>query len=137
MANIWRNKRRSSIVIISVIIGLISLIITDSLSMGFLNQMLNNQIKSNLSHIQIHKKGFNDNKVIQNYINNSQKVETVLKNNSNVEHYSERIVTFGLLSSASNSAGVLINGIVPEQEKSVTNISELIKNGRYLSGKRA
>lgn len=62
--NIWRNKRRSLIVVTAVVIGLVSLIFTDSLSVGMIRQMLDNQIGSHISHIQIHKNGFNDNKII-------------------------------------------------------------------------
>ena len=77
--NLWRNKRRSVIVILSVTVGLIATILTDTLSMGFLAQMLNNQIRSSIAHIQIHKKGFNDNKTVQNSISNPQFVENEIK----------------------------------------------------------
>lgn len=133
--NIWRNKRRSLIVLISVIVGLVAIILYDSLSVGMIVQMLENQIGSHVTHLQIHKKGFNDNKVIRNYIPDPQKVEDALSRHPLVKAFSKRVLTFGILSSATNSSGVYLVGIVPEQEEKVTKIKSSLVKGRYLSGK--
>ena len=133
--NLWRNKRRSIIILISVIIGVVALIIMDALSIGMVRQMLENQIGAHVSHIQVHKKGFNDNKIIQNYLPNSDRVETVLKNTEGIKYYSPRVLTFGLLSSATNSSGVYLVGINPEEEEKVTKIKRSLVEGDYLSGK--
>ena len=133
--NLWRNKRRSVIVLVSVIIGVLALIIMDALSIGMVAQMLENQIGSHISHIQVHKNGFNDNKIIQNYLPDSKRVDKVLANSDGIKHYSPRVLTFGLLSSASNSSGVYLVGINPEQEEKVTKIKRSIVEGDYLSGK--
>jgi putative ABC transport system permease protein len=132
--NIWRNKRRSLIVLSSVIVGVIAAILVDGLSNGMLKQMLFNQINSSVSHIQIHKKGFYDNKTVQNYIPDYQKAVNAVKNNPSVKYYSERVITFGLLSSASNSSGVYINGVNPAQEQNITDINRSIVEGSYLKG---
>ena len=134
--NRWRNKRRSIIVVGSVIVGVVALIIMDCLSSGMLYQMLFNQISSRISHIQIHEKGFNDKKVVQNYIQNYRKVENEVKENLSVKAYSKRVITFGLLSSATNSSGVYINGIIPSEEEKITKIKNSIIEGSYLTGKK-
>lgn len=133
--NIWRNKRRSIIVLISIIIGVVAIILSDTLSIGFMQQILDNQIGSHVSHLQIHKNGFNDNKIIQNYLPDQRAVEAALKENPIVEHFSKRIISMGLMSSASNSAGVMMVGIIPEDEQKITKIKESIVEGVYLSGK--
>ena len=133
--NIWRNKRRSLIVMVSIVVGLVAIVLYDSLSVGMIMQMLENQIGSHVAHIQIHKKGFNDNKIIQNYVPHPEKVEAVLSRHPSVEHYSKRVLTFGILSSATNSSGVYLVGIVPEQEEKITKIKSSLVKGRYLSGK--
>ncbi len=132
--NIWRNKRRSLIVLSSVIVGVIAAILLDGLTMGMLNQMLSNQINSSISHIQVHKKGFNDNKTVQNYLPDYRKTEEAIRDNPSIKYYSKRVITFGLLSSASNSSGVYINGIIPEEEQNVTYIKRSITEGSYIKG---
>jgi ABC-type lipoprotein release transport system permease subunit len=134
--NIWRNKRRSLIVITSVVMGLIAIVLTNGLANGMLQQMLFNQINLNISHIQIHKKGFNDNKIVQSYLPDYQKVESILKSNSAIESYSKRVLAAGILSSANNSSGVLIKGIDPLEESKVSIIKSSIIEGKYLGNNK-
>ncbi len=132
--NIWRNKRRSLIVIGSVVVGVIAAILLDALQGGMVNQMLFNQISLNVSHIQIHKKGFNDHKEIKSFLPHPGTVEKILKNEKRVKYYSKRVITFGLLSSADNSAGVFIYGIEPSREAKVSIVNKLLVRGKYFTG---
>ena len=132
--NIWRNKRRSIVILTSVVIGVIASVFMDSLSAGMIYQMLDNSINMGVGHIQIHRVGFRENKTIQNFIPDYKQVEEQLKKDPSVKSYSKRVVAFGLLSSATNSSGIYINGIVPSMEENVTSIKKSIVEGRYLSG---
>lgn len=134
--NIWRNKRRSLIVLTSVIVGLVAIIISDGLSNGMIGQMLFNQIDLNISHIQIHKKGFNNNKVVKNYIPDYKKVEHILKNDPSVKAFSKRVFVTGILSSANNSSGVMIYGIDPSEEAKVSIVKNSIIEGSYLTNNK-
>ncbi len=133
--NIWRNSRRSIIVLTSIIVGLVAVVLYDALSVGMIQQMLDNQIGAHVAHIQIHKQGFNDNKLVQNYVPNSRQVAQALTNAPGVKAFSPRVITFGILSSATNSSGVSLIGVDPEQEARVTKIKKSVVEGRYLSGK--
>ena len=132
--NIWRNKRRSAIVLGSVVVGAVAVILTEGLTNGFLRQMLYNQLNTTVSHIQIHRQGFKDNKTIQNYIPDNQLVEKTLNNNPNIESYSGRVLTFGLLSSARNSSGIYIYGVDHKKETQVSDIEKYITKGKFLTG---
>lgn len=134
--NIWRNKRRSLIVLSSIVISIAGVIFYDGLNNGMLNQMLFNQINTGVSHIQIHKKGFKDNKTVKDYIPDYRKVGEILRNNQSVKYFSERIIVFGLLSSATNSTGVYINGIEPSAEENVTIIKNSVTGGSYPDGNK-
>ncbi|MCB9090183.1 MAG: ABC transporter permease [Calditrichae bacterium] len=130
--NIWRNYRRSVLVLLSVVIGLIAIILYDSLSIGMIQQMLDNQIGAHVSHIQVHKKGFNDNPVIQNYLPDPARVRQLLAQQKGVAHFSERVITFGIVSSATGASGVSMVGIYPQQEVQITKIKNSLVEGRYL-----
>ncbi len=131
--NIWRNRRRSLIVLTSVIVGLVAIVISDGLSNGMIGQMLSNQINLNISHIQIHKKGFNSNRTVKNFIPDSKKVDEVLKADPSIKSYSKRVFVTGILSSANNSSGVKIYGIDPNQEAKVSIIKSSMIEGSYLT----
>lgn len=132
--NLWRNKRRSLIILASMVIGVVAIILADTLSIGMMQQILDNQIGSQVSHLQIHKMGFNDNKIIQNVVPDYPKVEAILNQHQMVERYSKRLISYGLVSSATNSAGAQIVAVDPQAESEVTKIDESIISGKYLSG---
>jgi putative ABC transport system permease protein len=131
--NLWRNKRRTLLVICSIVVGISSTLVYDTFGRGLMLQMLNNQINTHYSHIQIHKKGYNDNKIVQNFIEHPDSVENVLKSDKNIKHYSERTMVYGLIKYASNSSGIYLVGIEPDKEKEITVIKSNIIRGRYLS----
>jgi putative ABC transport system permease protein len=132
--NIWRNRRRSLIVLGSIIVGMAILIFYDALVVAFLDQSLENQIGAHTAHIQINRYGFNDNKTVQNFLPGVETVEHALRENPLVKHFSKRIISYGLLNSAYNSSGISLVGIDPNNEQHVTTIYESIVEGRYLSG---
>ena len=129
--NIWRNKRRALIVISSVVVGIIAIVLTDGLSNGMINQMLFNQINLNVAHIQIHKKGFINDKIVKDFIPDDEKVSTVLNNDPYIKAYSRRVIAEGILSSANNSSAVEIYGIIPGEEQKVSIIKDQIIEGTY------
>jgi ABC-type lipoprotein release transport system permease subunit len=133
--NIWRNKRRSLIVLAAIVVGMVVLVFSESFIAGSLKGMLDNQIGSHTSHIQIHRKGFSDNKIIQSTIPNASFVEGVLQGSPGVLRHSKRVVTYALISSASNSSGVSLVGVDPAQEQQVSKIQASVVQGSYLSGK--
>ncbi|TAL68289.1 MAG: ABC transporter permease [Bacteroidetes bacterium] len=133
--NLLRNKRRTLIILSSIIIGVAATLIYDSINAGMIDQMLVNQINTYYSHIQIHKKGFNDNRLVTSYIPEYKKVEDVLKKQKYITAYSNRVIAFGMLSSANSSAGISMIGIEPEREKRVSDIHKMVIEGRYPSGK--
>ncbi len=134
--NIWRNKRRSLIVMTAIAIGITALVLTDAIYNGLLIEMLDNQIRSHIAHIEIHSRGFNDNKVIENSMKEYGNVEKALGTNPNIAYFSRRIITYGIISSASNSSGITIVGVDPAPEANITKIRASVIAGHYLDSSR-
>ena len=130
--NLWRNKRRSVIILTSIIIGVAAMDCVDGLMRGFAVQMLDIQLGAHTAHLQIHASGFNDNKVVQKFMATSDTALEALDSSAHVRYFSRRTVSFGLLSSASNSSGVSLVGIDPAQEKLLTTIHSSIIEGGYF-----
>ncbi len=131
--NILRNKRRSIILIVSIMIGVIAMFLTDAISIGMMQQMLTNQIGADAGYIQIHQKGYHRDPALKNSITDTAPVRAALARDSSAYVVSERLRTFGLVSSAYNSAGVSIVGIIPREEKRVTTVHEYVVKGTYLT----
>ncbi|HUI30241.1 MAG TPA: ABC transporter permease [Candidatus Acidoferrales bacterium] len=135
--NILRNKRRSLILVISIIIGVMAIVLTDGLSVGMMQQMLTNQIGADAGYIQVHKKGYQANPALKNSVADPEEIRTALAKVTLPCNVSERLRTFGIVSSAYNSSGVSILGVEPGSEKKVTTICKYVTKGTYLSGKPA
>ncbi len=133
--NVLRNKRRSLILITSIVVGVVALVLTEGFAVGMLHQMLTNQIGADAGYIQIHKKGYQSDPTLENSMTDPEPVRDALEKDSAVLDYSERLRVYGLISSAYNSYGVSIVGIVPSEEKRITTISQYVTKGTYLSGK--
>src|SRR5208283_4725416 len=63
--NLWRQKRRSLVVISSIMLGILLILLLIGIINGMTAQMLDNNISTRLGHIEISKKGFFDNLMLQ------------------------------------------------------------------------
>lgn len=131
--NIWRNKLRSSVVIISIILGLWSGLFIMAMTLGLNEQRMSGAVNSYLSHIQIHNKDFQENFDKKDTIVSHEALIQQLDTISQIVSYSKRLVIQGMASTAKGNYGVQIMGIIPEQEKKVTNISDNLIEGTYLN----
>lgn len=131
--NILRNKRRSLILILSVMIGTVAVIFTEAFGGGMMQQMLTNQIGADVGYIQIHGKGYQTDPKIENSITDPDRIRGMLAKKRGLLKFTERLITFGLVSSAYNSSGVSIVGIMPNEEQKITTISKCVVKGSYLS----
>lgn len=132
--NILRNRRRSIILITSIVVGVLALVLTEGFAVGMLHQMLKNQIGADAGYIQIHRKGYQSDPGLENAMSDPATIRKILEKDSGELNFSERLRVFGLVSSPYNSYGVSIVGIVPREEKKITTIADYIVKGSYLSG---
>ena len=134
--NIWRNKLRSLVVIISIVFGLLGGIIIIAMSYGLNEERMNNAVDTYLSHIQIHNNLFSEDYNIKHTINNLDIIEKAINEDKRVVSYSKRIVLNGMLSNSNGSYGIQVKGIDPDEEIKVTNTHEKIIDGEYFRSKR-
>ena len=134
--NIWRNKLRSLVVIISIVFGLLGGIIIIAMSYGLNEERMNNAVDTYLSHIQIHNNLFSEDYNIKHTINNLDIIEKAINEDERVVSYSKRIVLNGMLSNSNGSYGIQVKGIDPDEEIKVTNTYEKIIDGEYFRSKR-
>jgi putative ABC transport system permease protein len=130
--NLNRNRRRSAVVLSSIVVGVVSLMLYDGLSYGMMVEMLDNAIGNSIGHVQIHGKGFNDNRVIQLHVPDRAEAERALEGVEGVSGWSSRVLSFGLLSSALGSSGGIILGVDPAREQYVSHIGARLVEGRYI-----
>jgi len=120
--NLWRNKRRSIVVISSIAVGIFSMIF----SMGFMNgmnmQMVENTISTSLGHIAVHRQGFQDNMKLEKNFVPDKDLYSFIGRQESVVAFAPKIRVQGMVRSSEASRGVMVMGINPEKERNVSKI---------------
>jgi ABC-type lipoprotein release transport system permease subunit len=132
--NIWRNKRRSFIIISAISVGILCGLFASAIMFGMGDSLVNSTIDRDLGHIQIHSEKFEDEKLLTDTIPDIESVVRNITQQNNIIGYTSRIVIEGMGSSASTSNGLRIVGINPREEKSVTSIHKQLITGNYFTG---
>ncbi len=130
--NLWRNKRRTVITTASVFFGVLLATFMSSMQEGSYEQYISSIVNSYSGYIQIHKKGYWDDKVINNSFTPDSGLIKKLNGIKDITFYTPRLESYSLASSADVTKGVMIMGIDPEREDKITRLSGKIKEGSYL-----
>ncbi len=130
--NVWRNKLRSGIIILAIAIGLFGGIFSNAFFMGMVDQRVNSAIKYETSNLQIHNPAFLMDESINNGIPNADELVKKIAGFSEIKGVSLRLTETGMAGTAEANAGVIVNGIHPEQEQKVTQIQDKLMEGVYL-----
>jgi len=130
--NIWRNKRRTLITTASVFFGVVLSAFMTSMQEGSYAQYISAIVNSYSGYLQIHQKGYWDDKIINNSFVFDQAIESKLKSVKEITIYAPRFETYCLASSEDVTKGVMVVGVDPPKEDKITNISGKLKQGHYL-----
>lgn len=130
--NIWRNKRRSLIIIAAIAVGLLCGLFTSAIMFGMGESLINTTIDRDLAHIQIHTKTFEDDKLLADTIPSALTIVEDIRSKPNVTGVSARLIIDGMISSATSSGGVRITGILSQDEMTVTSVHNNIVAGKYF-----
>lgn len=131
--NVWRNPKRSLVMILAITIGLWGGIFAASLSFGLIAQRFELTIVQHISHIQIHHPDFLKDQNIKYTLPEWEKIENKLSKHNSIESYSGRTRINGMLASANLTRGVNIIGIDPNREAATTSLDQNTIEGSFLS----
>ncbi len=130
--NIFRNKRRSFIAGTAIGIGLASLIFVDALIIGMERNMIHSATSSFLGEGQIHGEGFRKTQEVEKTINRLDWIVSNLNQETIVKHFTLRVMSFAMISSASNMSAISLVGVVPSTERHLSQIDEALREGSYF-----
>jgi ABC-type lipoprotein release transport system permease subunit len=133
--NLWRNRRRTVLTIASVLFALFLALIVRSMQLGEYDVMVESAVKSTTGYIQVHEKGYWEDKSIDNSFETGDSLEKQILRNRNVTLIIPRLETFALLSSGKQTKGSAIIGIVPDAEDQVSGLKDRLISGSYLESR--
>lgn len=133
--NIWRNKPRSLIIILSISLGLLGGIFYLAFANGMAQQQINSAITTFISNIQIHNpKYLVNNEITYTIINPEAKLKTI-REMDEVKAVTARLVSQAMASSAITGTGISIDGIDPKEEVTVSDINTKVIEGNFFETK--
>ena len=130
--NIWRNKRRTLLTASSIFLAIFLSLLVRSLQTGWFDNLIAISIQSYTGHIQIHKKGYWDDRDINNSMPFNDSLTATIRSVKNVDKTVPRLEYFALSSYGKQTKAVMIAGTDPEKEDALTRLSRKVIKGRYL-----
>ncbi len=108
--NIWRNRKRSIITATSILIAVFLSLLMRSMQLGMYKHMIDNVVGSYTGYIQIHNKGYWDERSIDNAVTINDSLINKIKALKGVKEVLPRLESFGLLSAGDLTKVISING---------------------------
>jgi ABC-type lipoprotein release transport system permease subunit len=132
--NVWRNKKRSLVVIVAVTLGIISGMLLVGIMEGWVKQRLNGAIYNEVSHIQIHNNEYIKNEEIDLTVQNLDEITQSIDSLKELSGWVKRTKIIAMANTPWANTGVIIYGVDAEKEKHVTEIYKKIvpDGGEYL-----
>lgn len=131
--NVLRNYRRSAITIAAIAVGLAAMIFLWGFVDGTIQQSIDNFIRIYSGHIQVMAPGFQRTRNLEDSLRvDDQRLAKAAARQPAIEAVSPRIEQFGLASATERSAGVLVIGVDPVRESSVTRLAQFVAQGAWL-----
>lgn len=134
--NIWRNKTRSIVIMLSIAIGLFSGIAILSLYKGMMKGRVRTVIDAEVGHLQIHHPEFKKDFKPEFTISNGRQLLEELKSIPEVKLAVPKSITSGMLSTTGGSSGVQINGILPDQEYKASQLKKKLIEGHVFNASK-
>ena len=131
--NIWRNPRRTTVILVAVVIGVWSMIFLGALMRGIIQGMIHNGISTLTGHVQIHQRRYTDDPSVDHCIENPTDITEALGRLLPAgSHWAARVRVNAIAGNARHNGSITLVGIDPQREKALSFIGSAVDGGRYL-----
>ena len=134
--NLWRNHRRTLIMLTAISIGIWAMIFMTALMRGMVNQMIHDAVRSLPGHVQIHHPDYGDDPSVVNAIPPPAGKLLAALDSPGVVAWSSRVRVPAVISSERESRSVALLGIDPAAERDISFVADDMAEGRFLKDTR-
>lgn len=132
--NLWRNRRRTAIMLAAVVLGSWAMMFMTALMRGMVTEMIRDGISALPGHVQAHDPDFLDDPSVANLLPVPDAEIRERAGRAGVAHWATRVRVPAVLSSEYDSRGVTFLGVDPEAEAGMTFVDHGRVEGRFLDG---
>ena len=130
--NLWRNHRRTLIMISATVVAVWAMIFMTALMRGMVNEMIRDGVESLPGHVQVHHPQFRDDPSIGNPVPMSDDAIIDALSGGDFPAWSSRIRVPAVITSERETRGVTLYGVDPVRDRDITFVADSIVAGRYL-----
>ena len=132
--NLWRNHRRTLIMLGAVVVGVWAMIFMTALTMGMVNDMIEDSISVLPGHVQVHHPDYLDDPNVANLLPMPDDEIEATFASAGLRAWATRIKVPAVVSSERESRGVTLLGIDPQREEPMSFVDYDAVDGRFLEG---
>jgi ABC-type lipoprotein release transport system permease subunit len=130
--NLWRNHRRTLIMLMAVTLGTWAMIFMTALMRGMVTEVVRGGISALPGHVQVHHPEYRDDPSIANLIPLSDTELTRRFASGGFVQWASRVRVPAVVTSEYDSRGLTLLGIDPALERGLTFIDDATVEGRFL-----
>jgi ABC-type lipoprotein release transport system permease subunit len=130
--NLWRNHRRTLIMLAAIVVGAWAMIFMTALMRGMVDDMVKDGIRALPGHVQIHHPAFRDDPTISNSMAPPSDTLMAALESEQVVAWTTRVRVPAVVSSERDTRGVTLVGIDPERERNLSFVADDLVEGRFL-----
>ena len=132
--NLWRNYRRTLIMLLAIALGVWAMIFMTALMRGMVDDMIKQGIVALPGHVQVHAEAYRDDPSITHSLPAPGQALLEVLNGEQVLAWSSRIKVPAMISSEYENRGISLLGVDPVGELALGFDPEDLIEGQFLSG---
>jgi len=132
--NLWRNYRRTLIMLLAIAIGVWAMIFMSALMRGMTDQMVRNGLHTLPGEVQLHHPHYRDDPSVVNAMPPPSAQLLRFLDSAPVVAWSARVRVPAVVASERGSRGVTLLGIDPAAESALGAVPDNLVEGRFLQG---
>jgi len=132
--NLWRNYRRTLIMLLAITVGVWAMIFMTALLRGMVDNMVRTGISVLPGHVQIHVTAYRDDPSVTHSLPAASEALLKVLEGKHVAAWTDRVKVPAMISSEQDNRGITLLGIDPKGEMALGFDSADVIEGRFLDG---
>ncbi len=130
--NVWRNPRRTGLTVAATVFAVALLVMASALSTGMWDKIIDDTVGMASGHVTLTGPNYLEDRTLEQFTYLDATLQARLEENPAVAGFAPRVNAFGLLSQGDVTRGVMVMGLDPRREKTVSTLPNRIRSGRFL-----
>ncbi len=130
--NLWRNHRRTIVMLAAISVGVWAMIFMTALTRGMVSDMVHDGLRTLPGHVQAHHPLYRDDPSVANLLPMTDSEIHAAFADAEFAGWAARVRVPAIISSERESRGVTLLGVDPQQEASIAAIGSNVVAGRNL-----